>query len=495
MPVQDIVRDYFNRDAQRFDAIYATDKSMVQRLVDSFRRVVVERFQLICNLTPMPGPWTALDVGCGSGRYPIAFARNGAARVVGIDVAVAMTALAAAEAAKAGMQDRCEFVTVPFLEFQSDERFDSVVAMGYFDYLDDPRPHLEKMIGFSHGRVYASFPKRWDSARAGPQAAVRAGTRVRAVLLAPGCRAVDDGRGRSAHALVDHRFRPRLDRGGTRQPMNAPVPAAVLRSRSFTSSPASSSAALRRTRSTPRSASTATRGSTSRWCVASTKPEKGTCSRRRTGGRQDGGDSLPRQGDSPADRCEGVSARVPFPEGWLIHRRPHAFLEGRHRRSSRGAAAGTPVVVHTLHSLVFHDYQAAWKNRLYIRLKRICAPMTDALISVSEQVSKTALAQGIGRPEQYITIYSGMELNRSSRSAAAERSRRRSAGSASRPRRRWSARSPGCFRSRATNSFSPRRLRSPARCRTVRFLLVGDGPAARSARRATSRGQVSPIES
>jgi SAM-dependent methyltransferase len=162
MRVQDIVRDHFNRDAQRFDAIYASDKTFIQRVVDRFRQVVVERFRLICNLAPIPGPWTALDVGCGSGRYPIAFARNGAARVVGIDVAHAMTSLAAAEAARAGVQDRCEFVTVSFLDFESVERFDAVVAMGYFDYLDDPGPHLQKMIAFSRGRVYASFPKRWD---------------------------------------------------------------------------------------------------------------------------------------------------------------------------------------------------------------------------------------------------------------------------------------------------------------------------------------------
>jgi glycosyltransferase involved in cell wall biosynthesis len=73
-------------------------------------------------------------------------------------------------------------------------------------------------------------------------------------------------------------------------------------------------------------------------------------------------------------------------------------------------AAGTPIVVHTLHSLVFHEYQAAWKNRLYILLKRLCAPLTDVLISVSDQVSKTALARRIGRPDQHVTIYSGMAL-------------------------------------------------------------------------------------
>ncbi len=73
--------------------------------------------------------------------------------------------------------------------------------------------------------------------------------------------------------------------------------------------------------------------------------------------------------------------------------------------------AGVPIVVHTLHSLVFHEYQAAWKNRLYVALKRQCAPRTDALISVNDKTTQGALAAGIGRPEQYVTIHSGMELD------------------------------------------------------------------------------------
>jgi len=33
--------------------------------------------------------------------------------------------------------------------------------MGYFDYLEEPLPHLQEMIGHARGRVFASFPKRW----------------------------------------------------------------------------------------------------------------------------------------------------------------------------------------------------------------------------------------------------------------------------------------------------------------------------------------------
>jgi len=72
--------------------------------------------------------------------------------------------------------------------------------------------------------------------------------------------------------------------------------------------------------------------------------------------------------------------------------------------------AGVETVVHTLHGLVFHPYQAAWKNALYIRLKRIAAPLSDAIIGVSQKTIDGALAAGIGTPAQYVKIFSGMEL-------------------------------------------------------------------------------------
>src|SRR6266404_3758616 len=73
--------------------------------------------------------------------------------------------------------------------------------------------------------------------------------------------------------------------------------------------------------------------------------------------------------------------------------------------------AGTPIVVHTLHSLVFHDYQPWLVNRLWWVVKMLCAPLTDHFISVSSVISQKAIAAGIGSPEKFTTIYSGMELD------------------------------------------------------------------------------------
>lgn len=74
------------------------------------------------------------------------------------------------------------------------------------------------------------------------------------------------------------------------------------------------------------------------------------------------------------------------------------------------AAVGGMAIVHTVHGLPFHPYQPAWLNRLYIHLERRAARRSHAIISVCDAMTRQALAAGVGRPDQYTTIYSGMEI-------------------------------------------------------------------------------------
>ena len=161
MRTLDLVHKYFDRQAERFDAIYEKDKPLHQQLGDLlFRRVILERFLLVVNAIG-GAERSVLDVGCGPGRYGIELARRGAARCVGVDMAGPMIDIARREAEKATVANRCEWITSDWLSFPAEGTFDAVTAMGYFDYLEDPAPHLEKMIAHSHGRLFASFPKRW----------------------------------------------------------------------------------------------------------------------------------------------------------------------------------------------------------------------------------------------------------------------------------------------------------------------------------------------
>jgi 2-polyprenyl-3-methyl-5-hydroxy-6-metoxy-1,4-benzoquinol methylase len=159
----DLVNDYFNREAERFDAIYEKEKPVHQQIGDNlFRRVILERFSLVMAAIGSTGH-SFLDVGCGGGRYGIELARRGARRCVGVDVAANMIDIARAEAEKHGVGDRCDWAVSSWMDWKSDETFDAVAAMGYYDYQEDPLPHLGKMIAaVPSGRVFASFPKRWE---------------------------------------------------------------------------------------------------------------------------------------------------------------------------------------------------------------------------------------------------------------------------------------------------------------------------------------------
>lgn len=77
----------------------------------------------------------------------------------------------------------------------------------------------------------------------------------------------------------------------------------------------------------------------------------------------------------------------------------------------RAAAAklGIPAV-HTIHGAAFHPYQNRWVNRVYTRLEKWAAKRSARLISVCDAMTQQYLAAGVGTPEQYVTIYSGMDV-------------------------------------------------------------------------------------
>ena len=165
MSVEEQVRDHFDADARRFDQIYEPKKGPVGWLVDEvWRGVVRKRFELTLErLSPLDG-MSVLDVGCGSGRYCVAFALKGAERVVGIDFAQDMLDLAERHATEAEVAAACEFrrAEFPGPGVADGERFDYATAMGYFDYVSDPVSHLERIRELTTRGFVASFPKSSD---------------------------------------------------------------------------------------------------------------------------------------------------------------------------------------------------------------------------------------------------------------------------------------------------------------------------------------------
>jgi len=102
---------------------------------------------------------SVLDVGCGSGVHAVLLAERGISRIVGLDYAENMLALAR-EKLPAHLRDRIEYAAGDFMNWtpSSGERFDAVMALGVFDYLDEPRAFLEKMFSLARRKVLFSVP-------------------------------------------------------------------------------------------------------------------------------------------------------------------------------------------------------------------------------------------------------------------------------------------------------------------------------------------------
>ena len=74
--------------------------------------------------------------------------------------------------------------------------------------------------------------------------------------------------------------------------------------------------------------------------------------------------------------------------------------------------AGCSVIIHTIHGLPFHPYQNKFLNFLYIRLERLAGRYTDKIITVCESMAQKAQAAGIKPVSGYVTVYSGMDLDK-----------------------------------------------------------------------------------
>lgn len=156
------VKTYFHKQAQRFDTIYEDRKGLCQKVVDRiFRQVVKDRFSLTFEKVGEIKGKTVLDVGCGSGRYALEFAKRGADKIVGIDFAEAMIELAQNHVEHLPENIRCRFICGDFTKYRFGERFDYTIAMGLFDYLKNPSDYLARMKSLTRGKIIASFPKRW----------------------------------------------------------------------------------------------------------------------------------------------------------------------------------------------------------------------------------------------------------------------------------------------------------------------------------------------
>jgi SAM-dependent methyltransferase len=162
MTVQDESRQvaqYWDRIAPEFDAIYTGKKNLLAIALDRvLRRDMYQRFSWVMRSAGDARNLTVCDVGCGSGRFVNALAQRGA-RVTGLDFAPAMLDLARKLVAESGVAERCNFVLSDVLDWNTPEKFDLVIAIGFWDYVADPLGRLQVIRKITRGRFLSAWPR------------------------------------------------------------------------------------------------------------------------------------------------------------------------------------------------------------------------------------------------------------------------------------------------------------------------------------------------
>lgn len=149
MPQSDF-RTYFHRRASRFNAFYRSEP--VSRLIG--RGPIFDRLRGAVDMVVALDSKSVLDVGCGSGPLFAPLAEKGI-RVTGVDPAPNMVDLA--RKAAAPFPGLIEVEQKGWEQIDSVDSHDAAVALGVYDYVDDPEELLKRM-GTAAPHVIGSFP-------------------------------------------------------------------------------------------------------------------------------------------------------------------------------------------------------------------------------------------------------------------------------------------------------------------------------------------------
>jgi SAM-dependent methyltransferase len=150
------VREHFRKKAFSFDHLYDEDHALQRAL----RPGLFNRREFALEVARQYDAPRVLDVGGGSGRIGEAFLEQGASRYVDVDLSDSMLDLARERLERFG--DKVTLIQSDFLEAAIPGSYDVILALGYFDYIEDAPAHVKRIgeLSAPGGSVVASFP-RW----------------------------------------------------------------------------------------------------------------------------------------------------------------------------------------------------------------------------------------------------------------------------------------------------------------------------------------------
>ena len=156
------VARYWNDIAEDFDTIYTGRKGAVSRWLDRWlRKDIYERFQWVMDRSGDVAGRDICDIGCGSGRFVTEFVKRGARHVTGVDVAPEMLRLSRGLTTADGTVDKCDFVLADVLNWNTTNIYDIVIAIGFWDYIQDPPARLKLIRKLTRGTFLSAWPRFW----------------------------------------------------------------------------------------------------------------------------------------------------------------------------------------------------------------------------------------------------------------------------------------------------------------------------------------------
>ena len=157
------VARFWNDIAAEFDSIYTgRNKSAFGRAMDHvFRKDMYQRYEWVMRKTGDVTGRRICDVGCGSGRFVTALAKKGAEHVTGVDVAPEMLKIARNVVEQDNVADRCDFVLSDVLNWKTDAKYDTTIAIGFWDYIMEPPERLRLIRDFTTKKFLSAWPRFW----------------------------------------------------------------------------------------------------------------------------------------------------------------------------------------------------------------------------------------------------------------------------------------------------------------------------------------------
>lgn len=152
------IRGYFDARSNDYDAFYEPRSGFERWFNHVFRKGVYRRRDEVLNLAQKYNLRSVLDVGCGSGRNTVWWAKRGLGPLHGVDISKEMIEEAARVARQENVCDSCSFELADYINWDSDKKWDMVVACGVFDYVVDAEALLAHMAKHAKHVIYGSFP-------------------------------------------------------------------------------------------------------------------------------------------------------------------------------------------------------------------------------------------------------------------------------------------------------------------------------------------------